>query len=521
MKSLLRAFGPLHLLALLITALPLMALPALGGLWLWQSGAFWYWVAGLTLSGVCGYGLHRLALARETKNATPETAGQGRPVTGPGEHWPPSAQTPWQAVTALADEVDPAEWPLADGARLWQLGRDTLETVARHYHPHRKNPLLEMTLPHALLIIERASQELRQRITDHVPFSHRLTLGAVSRARGWKEQASRLETLYRVGYGVLDPSSVVFREFRREMGNRILGYGSRQVQTWLLQEYVRKVGYYAIELYSGKLLLSGEPPGQLTDESARQRQSSSPRPTEPLRILLLGRSNAGKSSLINGLFGELTAAEDVLADTTGEVSAYRLERSGMTQALVLDTPGLDASLLSTTELQRQLDSADLVLWVSAAHRPDREQERQHLDRVRDWLQRDPDRRPPSMLFVLSHIDRLRPLREWQPPYDLQQGDSPKAQSIRAATQAAARDLGVAPESMIPVCLHPQRRYNLDDTLWAAMLSQQDEALRVRLLRCIHQQRRRENWSLLRQQLVNSGRLLVSVAAGRRDGRADP
>lgn len=528
MKTLLREFGFLRVLALVLTVLPLIILPALGAVWLWQAGVFWYWAGLLTASGACGYGLHRLVIWRERKRLSQsaqvgsrdEESGNDRPVTRAAGHWPPSAREPWQAVTALADEVQPRDWPLADGSRLWQLGRETLEIVARHYHPHRSNPLLEMTLPHALLIIERASHELRQRITEHVPFSHRLTLGAVSRARGWKERLGRLETVYRVGYGLLDPSSVLFREFRREMGNRILGYGSQQVQTWLLQEYVRKVGYYAIELYSGRMLLTGDNADALTRESGTSAEDPSPAGSSvrPLRILILGRSNAGKSSLINGLFGELTAAEDVLADTTAGVTPYRLERAGMTEALVVDTPGLDSALWRGKVLQSQLADADLVLWVTAAHRPDREQERQRLDQVRHWLHQDRDRRAPPVLFVLSHIDRLRPLREWNPPYDLLHGDDPKAVSIRAAGQAAALDLDVEPQDLVPVCLHPQRLYNVDDALWSALLAHQDEALRIRLLRCISQRRRQENWSLLWQQLAGIGRFLATMARSQAERR---
>ncbi|TVP52381.1 MAG: GTP-binding protein HSR1 [Halomonadaceae bacterium] len=513
MKSLLHHFGRLQLLALVITALPLIMLPLMGALWLWQSGLFWYWLGLLTVSGAGGYGLHRLLIWRAGKGGV--LGGNQRPTTQAGSHWPPAADQPWEAVSAMADQVNPKDWPLADGARLWQLGRDTLEAVARHYHPQRENPLLEMTLPHALLIIERASHELRHRITDHVPFSHRLTLGTVSRAKLWKEHFSRLEGVYRIGYGIVDPTSVLFREFRREMGNRILGYGSEQVQTWLLQEYVRKVGYYAIELYSGQLLLTeddGATPVTRRSRAQVKQAAASEEPQqqtqEPLRILVLGRRNAGKSSLINGLFGELKAADDVLADTTHQVTVYSLQREGLTQALVLDTPGLDTPQFSARALRHELAAADLVLWVTAANRPDRQQERMVLDEVRGWLQQDHSRRPPPMLFVLSHIDRLRPFREWAPPYDLKQGGSAKADGIIAAARAAADDLALDPGALIPVCLQPERLYNLEDALWAAILGQQDEALRVRLLRCVSDRRQRENWGLLKQQLTNAGRLLA-------------
>lgn len=507
MSALIRHFGRLRIFAAVVTLLPLVSLPLLGVIWLWQSAYIWYWLGLMTGCGLTGFLLH-LILAWRDKRKGPQ------PVTEAGSHWPPSTASPWESVQALAAGATPKEWPLNDGPGLWRLGRDTLETVARHYHPDRTQPLLELTVPHALLIIERASRELRQEIIAHVPLSHRLTLGTMSRARAWKEYASRLETLYRVGYGVVDPTSALFREFRRDMGNRILGYGSDRVQTWLLQEYVRKVGYYAIELYSGQLLLEeGNPLAKSTRESRRSEAEVAEealRSAEPLRILVLGRANAGKSSLINALFGELKAAQDIIADTTGAVTPYQLEREGLTQALILDTPGCDTPLFQPSALKEQLGHADLVLWVTAAHRPDRQQEREQLDRLRQWLQEDVSRRPAPLTAVMTHIDRLRPVREWSPPYDLEESDTGKAASIRAAAEAVAADLALAPEQLVPVSLKEGASYNVDDALWAAILQQQPAAEKARFLRCISERRREENWSLLWQQLRSTGRLLRTL-----------
>jgi len=62
-------------------------------------------------------------------------------------------------------------------------------------------------------------------------------------------------------------------------------------------------------------------------------------------------------------------------------------------------------------------NADLILWVSAANRPDRQMN------VTVWIlcahsqAARLDRRPPPLLVVASYIDRLRPVNEWRPPYD--------------------------------------------------------------------------------------------------------
>ena len=230
-------------------------------------------------------------------------------------------------------------------------------------------------------------------------------------------------------------------------------------------------------------------------------------------IVIAGRSNVGKSSLINALFGRLTAPTDALPGRDGAVMPYRLERAGRTSALVFDTPGCDTPALTPEELDRLALGADLVLWVTATQRPDRQGERATLDRLRALWAGRPDHHPPPLLAAVSHIDLLRPPREWSPPYDIAAPPgtlTTKAANIRAAVESAAADLALPPADLIPVCLAPGRVYNVTDTLWAALLEREAGADRVRLLRCLDERRRTENWTLLKRQLASAGRYLVDL-----------
>ena len=234
-----------------------------------------------------------------------------------------------------------------------------------------------------------------------------------------------------------------------------------------------------------------------------------------MRLLVLGRTNAGKSSLINALFGDVKAAADVLPDTTAAITAYHLADddradAGLANALIFDTPGFDGALFRHRDFIRTAREADLILWVSAANRPDRSEERVRLDELREILA-DPGRRSPPILLVMSHIDRLRPPREWSPPYQLDPAEGIKAQSIVAAIRALGADLAIPAERIVPVCLAPDRLYNVDDALPAAMILNQDDARRVHLMRCLKARRSEEDWTLLWRQLANSGRLIKTAA----------
>lgn len=506
MKGLAR-IDRLRLAALLLWALPVAALLPLGMFWLWRSGTLFWWLAAMLVCSAAGYGLQSWLLRRDRQLL----AGA---ATGPDTHWPLKAEGAWIAVERLAEAVNPEDWPLNEGGRLWTLGQNTLDVVARYYHPQEERPLLELTVPHTLLIIERASRDLRATVTDHIPLSHRLTIGDLLRAWRWKDAAERLMNVYRAGRLVINPVDALLSEAWGHLRGQSYGQAWTETQRWLLREYVRKVGYYAIELYSGRLTLADEKPDAkatpTSDEDWVQADKEATRMGEPLRIVVLGRANAGKSSLINALFGQMTAATDVLPDTTPGLRPYRLEHEGLTAALIFDTPGCDTELLTDKGLWKAAMDADLVLWVCAAHRPDRQLDRTRLDGLRSEFATRMDHRPPPILVAVSHIDRLRPHREWQPPYNLQNLQGAKATNIRAAVEAVAGDLAMPVNDVIPVCLAEGRIYNVDDALWVAMLDRQDAAGKVRFLRCLEQRKREENWTLLRRQLANAGRWLTTL-----------
>lgn len=510
MKMVSRGISPLNLVAVLLLILPFLALLGFGMVWLWQNHLLIYWTLGMVICGGLGYGLQQWLIWRERKLLA-EVAAE------PNPEWPLSADAAWDRVQALAKACDPEEWPLEGGDWILELGQTTLETVARCYYPNEKKPLLELTVPHTLLVIERASRDLRREVVENVPFSNRLTIGDMFRMQRWKTKAEQVFNVYRAGRVIINPVDALLGEAWRHLRERSYLQARGELHRWFLRTYIRKVGYYAIDLYSNRLVFAeDEPITTVTAQSSTnmrnmdQAADEAEAVEEPLRILVVGRSNAGKSSLINALFGELTTAPDVLADTTQELKPFALSREGFTHALIFDSPGCDSKHFDFKHMQLAAKDADLILWVSPANRPDRQVERDCLDALRSFQSAQITRRPPPLLVVVSHIDRLRPLNEWNPPYDLSQPQNSKAVSISAAVQAVAKDLAVPVDHVIPVSLLEGRVYNVEDALWAAILNHQEEALRTRLLRCLDAKKKSENWTLLRRQMINAGRFLKDL-----------
>ncbi len=493
---------PLRLLSLLLIIGPVLALLILGlvGLLQRQDALFWG-MAMITSSGL-GYGLQQLLIRRDRRLLA-------EAVTNPNPEWPLGADAAWQQIQVLAETCKPEDWPLETGDWILTLGQRATETVARCFHPKVEKPLLELTVPHTLLVIERASRDLRFDIMENIPFSNRLTIGDLFRMQRWKDKAERFFDIYRAGRMIINPVDGLLGEAWRHLRERSFIQARDELHRWFLRAYVRKVGYYAIDLYSGRLMLTDE---KQPTQVAQTHTDAAVADENPLHILVLGRSNAGKSSLINALFNQLTTAVDVLPDNTRMLKPFVLSRDGIEHALIFDTPGCDSTYFDANQLLSAAQTADLVMWVSPSNRPDRQIERECLDLLRVEFSKQTCRRLPPLLVVASYIDLLRPANEWQPPYDLTRSENSKAANISAALQVIANDLAVPVERVIPVCLQENRVYNVDDTLWAAMLSVQSEAQRTRLLRCLGKNKKAENWQLLRLQMINAGRFLVRLPA---------
>jgi predicted GTPase len=65
-----------------------------------------------------------------------------------------------------------------------------------------------------------------------------------------------------------------------------------------------------------------------------------------------------------------------------------------------------------------------------------------------------------VIGVLTQVDRLRPLREWQPPYDWQNGNRPKEKAIREAAAYRSESLGEWCNRIVPVVTQ-----DADRTAW--------------------------------------------------------
>jgi small GTP-binding protein len=131
-------------------------------------------------------------------------------------------------------------------------------------------------------------------------------------------------------------------------------------------------------------------------------------------IVVVGEFNAGKSSLINALFGSKLRVEgpipvdDVIsilrhgeAVSQRRISDYVVEQDYPVDFLrnitLVDTPGTNSIVQRHQEITEDyIPRADLVLFVTSIDRPLSESERRFLEYIREWGKK--------VVFVLNKID---------------------------------------------------------------------------------------------------------------------
>lgn len=479
--------------------LPLLALLPFGWLWLWQHGLMLYWFAAALIISLIAFGARAWLLRRLRKEM--EAARKAQADADPLS-WAPREKAARDAVEKLAREVNPQR--ITSYEALTALGVETVDVVARYMHPDVQDPVWQFTVPEALTLLERVSQRLRPLVVENVPLGDRLTVGQVIRLYKWRGVIDVANTAYDVWriIRLMNPVAAATQEIRERLSKTMYEGLREELARRLASAYVREVGRAAIDLYSGRLAVPAAE--AVSYETAGQTVDS----TAPLRILIAGKSGGGKSSLINALADEVQAATDALPQTS-TFTGYEVQRQDMPPVILIDSPGLQRAE-DHRALQEKASECDLMIWVAAADRPDRELDRTALEAIRTHFAANPGRPAPPIVVVLTNVDRLRPFQEWQPPYNVATPDRPKAQSIRDAIEAAAEDLGRPADRIVPVCLSPERgTYNVD-LVWAELTQALPDAKRAQLLRRLASSKRGVDWSRLLSQATGAGRLAVDV-----------
>ncbi|MDE2789242.1 MAG: GTPase domain-containing protein [Paracoccaceae bacterium] len=389
------------LVSVLIVAIPFIVLMVLGILWLVQNDWLLPWLAGLGTVVVLLW-VRRIILVRARR----KNKGSERLPSGSVEENPEWTGHERRAYRAACDDIDkktkePVPWP-----EMQDRAMEVVRSVAGEISGG-KTDALGFTVPEALLLMERAAGRYRRFLRSDFPLSDRLSVGRLYWI--WKHRQeinSGLEIsdkVRRVFRMIANPPLGIAREIEAMITEGSWTYVSGQFQAELQRELLKEFAKTAVDLYSGRLKYSD---AELLQEKLSttlvdlKRVSS----LDPVRILVVGQTSAGKSSVIDALTDGFAPEIDPPPTTQG-LTTYEVAIDDV-RCHLIDTPGFDTTMKTQKRVLSELTQCDLAIWILCANRPARKPDHELLERFNQWFTSRPRRRKPLVLTVATGVDLL-------------------------------------------------------------------------------------------------------------------
>ncbi|MBC7972089.1 MAG: GTPase family protein [Verrucomicrobia bacterium] len=374
----------------------------------------------------------------------------------------PASSVARQAELAIQTILEDARTdpPLWDGwTEFWARCKQIVEAVAHVYYPQVQRPLLQIYVPQAYALMRGTVDDMDQWMQKLSPALNQVTIGQAYQAyeiyQKLEPSARKVLQVWNWAQWLLNPVAALARTATQRSSNRATQELLVNLGQLLREAALTNLGRQAIALYGGMPAATLELPSSSPTVSRAKTQTlreilsqaESPEAVEqkPINILLVGRTGAGKSSLINTLFVDRRAEVDVLP-STDRMQAYHWQAEGGESLTLWDTPGYEQA--KREDLREQvldyIAQADLLLLVTPALDPALQMD---VDFLKDAKAEVADL---PVIAVVTQVDRLRPLREWAPPYDWEWGERPKEIAIREATEYRAKLLGDFCNLVVPI-----------------------------------------------------------------------
>ncbi|MEM6449474.1 MAG: GTPase [Cyanobacteria bacterium P01_D01_bin.105] len=373
------------------------------------------------------------------------------------------------ARTLTEAQNDPPVWD--DWALFWQRCLSLITAIAQIYYPDVKRPFLNIYVPDAYGLIRGTVDDTDRMMQKLAPVLGQVSVGqmveGVEVYRRLEPSARKVIKAFQWAQWALNPAAAIARQTSAKYTSQANQQIVLNLSNLLRESILRNLAQQSVALYGGGAKVVLEEVTANADAIASEKTQTlaeimtQAQPTEtieqkPVNILLVGRTGAGKSSVINTLFRAERAAVSVLP-STDKIQSYRwqldknvgADRSDEAahEALVLwDTPGYEQ--VDGADLREQVidyaSEADLLLLVTPALDPALQVDADFLRDVRETVSDLP------VIAAVTQVDKLRPIREWSPPYHWQTGSWPKETAIREAVHYRAEQLDEFCQTVLPL-----------------------------------------------------------------------
>ncbi len=513
----LRILRPRFTVLLFLWMLPVLMYLVVGAIAIYQADWFFHIVWLLPAMWFVAWIVGKL-WSPTRHHRTPE----GKPLRAPA-FWTPRDTGAIAVVEQFRAEVaDAADQSITDYGRYLLDAQVLAERLAKYYHADQSESLLHpLTLVEILSVIHLAVEDLEQWTIAHVPGSNLATIGQIEQVPSIIGALDAAQKVIYVASAILNPSKLLAYPLWRKSG-RISVELQKEVTRAFYQRFLRQLGYYLIEMYSGRLRGGSAqyrtqfaPMALAAHELGGNLEELDKLSMVPTTIAVMGQVKAGKSSLINALLGSQVSPTSVLPETRA-VHRFEYSLPGFKNAItLLDTPGYDEANVSRqqlSEIRTAAESADLILLVMAANSPARESDRQLLRELTKLYTEKKTLKPPAVIAVLTHIDLLRPVREWSPPYDWRNPHELKEESISAAVKYVDELFGSSIASY--ACVYTGESHEQDpgviEEVVPVLVEQLDQSHSAAILKAFYKRLSDQRFKHLTSQVIG---LLKTVTRG--------
>ncbi|GAA4457153.1 GTPase family protein [Novipirellula rosea] len=498
----------------ILWTLPVACYLAVGSLAIYQTG--WFYKIVWLLPGMWGAAW---LIGKVWKPPKVHRSFSGKPLSAP-DFWTPQDSSAIRIVEDYRREVQDIDaQSIMDFNRYIRDAQILAERLAKHYHNRTSDELFHpLTLVEILAVIHLAAEDLEQWVLASIPGSDLATIGQIKRLPKVVNALDVVQKVVYVGSAVLNPAKMLAYPLWRKSANVTVELQNELIRGFY-QRFLRQLGYYLIEMYSGRLrsgsrLYRSEfsEMADIAHEFDRGETSIDDLDDLSTTIAVMGQVNAGKSSLLNALLHNQVATTNVLPETRSVTRHQYSVPGSASEVTLLDTPGYDeadVSRFQLAEIQKAAKTADIIMLVMAANSSARDADRQMLDEVAAVYDQARRLKPPAVIVVLTHIDLLRPVREWDPPYNWRQPHTLKEESMAAAVQYARELFGDKISGYACVYTgteHPIDSGTLDDVV-SEMVAHLDHGHGAAILKAFYRKLSEDRFKTLKNQVFQ---LLKSV-----------